>query len=232
MERYKLIALDIVEGLDDNFYVLDINGLIGVNSIIQHKKEFDEEILNIFGEEVNIECGEFIKDRHKIEVKTDSNIIIQNNGFANENKLLWRKEYNLPCPKINNEIIPHKNPNYPKYLLKPDFSFQGRGITLLNKKIEIPENHFLEEFIPGKTIDGHCNGIRVIMIISKKECKPLLYLNRVCCNPILENIKEDILDEEQSLSYINNRCKPLVYFQNKDSKLKEFIKTIQIYAGY
>ena len=234
MEKYNLIALDIIDGLDGKFYVVDINGIIGVNSIMKYKAQFDKRILEIFGEKVNIECSTFVKNGDELITKTDSNVVIKNLGFKYENKMDWRRVYNFPCPQINEKINPHSHPDYPKYLLKPEFSFKGRGIILSNDKIIKKGNNFIEEFIPSKLIDGHCYSIRVIMVINKKESYPLLFLNRICQKPIIKNLHEGKLNEEESLSYISNlkadkENEIAHYVENKDPKLIEFIKKIKIY---
>ena len=82
MKSYKLIALDIIDGLDGKFYVVDINGIIGVSSILEYKTQFDKRILEIFAENVNIECSSFVKNGDKIITKTDSNVVIKNLGFS------------------------------------------------------------------------------------------------------------------------------------------------------
>ena len=47
---WTLIALDIVKGLDNNFYIVDINGLIGLRPIIQFEKEFNKRLYEIIGD--------------------------------------------------------------------------------------------------------------------------------------------------------------------------------------
>ena len=230
MKKYNLIALDIIDGLDDKFYVVDINGVIGVRSIIQYKKQFNKGISGIFDEKVNIECSDFVKNKEEIITKTDSDVVIQNLGFNYENKMDWRRVYNFPCPQINEKIKPHSHSDYPKYLLKPEFSFKGRGIILSNDKIIKKGNKFIEEFIPSKLINGHCYSVRVIMIINKKESYPLLFLNRVCQRPIIKNLHSVELTKDENLSYISNleeNTSP--YIENKDPKLKAFIKTLNFY---
>lgn len=231
MKKYNLIALDIIDGLDENFYIVDINGLIGINSILKYKTSFDEALLKIFGERVNIECSSFINNNEEIIMKTDSKVLIQNNGFTNENKLKWRNVYNLPCPEINDNAKPHSNPDYPKYLLKPEFSFKGNGIVLSNKNTIGGNNKFVEEFIPSKLINGKCYSIRVIMIINKEEWHPLLFLNRICQEPIIKNLHKGDLTNEENLSYISNlqlsgRNNIVEYIENKDPKLVDFIKNL------
>jgi carbamoylphosphate synthase large subunit len=233
MNKYNLIALDIIEGLDDNFYIVDINGLIGATAILKYKKSFDDALLKIFGEVVNIECSSFVKKHELLKRKTNSNIIIQNNGFIYENKLKWRKYYNLPCPKINEKVKPHNHPDYPKYIVKPEFSFKGRGIVLSNNEVINTNNKFIEEFIPSKLINGYCYSIRVIVIINKNECHPLLFLNRICEKPIIKNLHRGELTEEENLSYISNLnigSGVIKYEQNKNNNLKEFIKKINFYV--
>jgi hypothetical protein len=230
MKKYKLIALDIIEGLDDNFYIVDINGLIGIQSILQFKEEFVGNILETFGELVNIECSEFITDHSKIITHTNSNVTIMNSGFSHENKLAWRKAYDLPCPQINGNIVPHSNPDYPKYILKPEFSFRGRGIILSNNKFVGNGKGFIEEFIPSKLINEHCYSIRVIMVLNKSESIPLLFLNRICKNPIIKDLHGGELTEDENLSYISNlKSNKVKYVKNEDIKLKEFIKKLNFY---
>jgi len=234
MKTYKLIALDIIDGLDDKFYIVDINGIIGVNSIMKYKVQFDKRILEIFGEMVNIECSSFVKNGDEIITKTDSNVVIKNLGFKYENKMDWRRVYNLPCPQINEKIKTHSHPDYPKYMLKPEFSFKGRGIVLSNDNIVKKGSKFVEEFIPSKLIDGHCYSVRVIMIINKKESHPLLFLNRICQEPIIKNLHEGDLTNEENLSYISNlqvsgRNNNVKYIENKNPKLVDFIKKINLY---
>ena len=118
MKTYKLIALDLIDGLDGKFYVVDINGIIGVNSIMKYKVQFDKRILEIFSEKVNIECSPFVKNGDELIIKTDSNVVIKNLGFKYENKMDWRRVYDLPCPQTNEKIKTHSHPDYPKYMLK------------------------------------------------------------------------------------------------------------------
>tara|TARA_Y100000389_G_scaffold153580_1_gene153864 strand:- start:1758 stop:2453 length:696 start_codon:yes stop_codon:yes gene_type:complete len=230
MDKYTLIALDIIDGLDENFYVVDINGLIGINSILKYKKEFDDSLHSIFNEKVNIECSDFIKNSNKIKKKTNSNITISNTGFQYEDKLKWRERFDIPCPKINNEIIIHSNPDFPKYLSKPKFSFKGRGIDLYNDNNLSNTTNFLEEFIPSKTIDGYCYSIRVIMVINEKESHPILFLNRKCSEPIIKNLEIGKLKDGDKLSYISNLSDAFDYEINTDSRLKEFISNLKIYS--
>lgn len=234
MEKYDLIALDIIDGLDNKFYVVDINGIIGINSIMKYKKQFDKRIFEIFGEMVNIECSSFVTNSDEIIAKTDSNVVIQNLGFKYENKMDWRRVYDLPCPQINENIKTHSHPDYPKYMLKPEFSFKGRGIILSNDKIVKKSSKFVEEFIPSKLINGHCYSIRVIMIINKKESYPLLFLNRICQRPIIKNLHSGELTGDENFSYISNlkaskENEIAHYRENKDPKLKAFIKTLNFY---
>ena len=35
--KFNLVAIDVIDGLDNNFYVIDVNGLIGVKSIIKYQ---------------------------------------------------------------------------------------------------------------------------------------------------------------------------------------------------
>lgn len=230
MKTYNLIALDIIDGLDNKFYIVDINGTIGAKAIIQYKEQFDKRIFEIFGEMVNIECSKFVYDRDKIIAKTNSDIVIRNLGFKYENKIDWRKVYDLPCPRINENAKPHSHPDYPKYLLKPEFSFKGRGIALLNGKAIDDDMKFIEEFIPSKLINEHCYSIRVIMAIGKSECHPLLFLNRICKNPIIKDLHNGMLNKKENLSYISNlKENTASYIENKDSKLRDFIKKVKIY---
>lgn len=228
MNKYNLIAIDIIDGIDNNFYVVDVNGLIGINSILMYRDIFETSLSDIFGEVVNIECSDFIKNSEQIKRKTNSKITISNEGFIYENKLKWRKAFNLPCPKINKNIKLHTNPDYPKFLKKLNHSFRGMGIELYNTNELIEEEGFLEEFIPSKTIDGYCYSVRVILIVNNIECHPLLFLNRKCCNPVIKNLKEGKLTKEEKLSYISNLCDNFDYEINNDEKLKKFVNNLKI----
>ena len=152
-------------------------------------------------------------------------------GFANENKLRWRNLYDLPCPEINENAKPHFNPDYPKYLLKPEFSYKAMGIVLTNNNIANINDKFVEEFIPSKLINDHCYSIRVVMIINEEEWHPLLFLNRICQKPIIKNLHEGDLTDEEKLSYISNfkiseKNNTIEYIENKDPRLVEFIKNL------
>ena len=149
-----------------------------------------------------------------------------------ENKIYWREKFNPPSPKINEEIKIHNHNNYPKYLLKPKHNFKSRGIELYNQSNFIEHNNsfFLEEFIPSKLIDNHCYSIRVIMIVNKENQYPVLYTLRKCENPIIENLTENGLTEEQSLSYISNRStKSPDYEIYENEKLIEFVNSLKIH---
>ena len=68
------------------------------------------------------------------------------------------------------------------------------------------------------------------MIVNKKESYPLLFLNRVCQRPIIKNLHSGELTKDENLSYISNleeNTSP--YIENKDPKLKAFIKTLNFY---
>jgi hypothetical protein len=233
-KNYTLIGVDIIEGLDDNFYIVDVNGLIGLRRITQHLDEFNKKLNELFNEDVYFECSTSINNWDKVKIASgnkESKIWVQNLGFSYENKLSWRKKFNLPSPKIENEIVEHTNPDYPKYLLKPEFNFKSRGIELYNNLTnKFPKHgHFLEEFIPSKLIDNHCYNIRVIMIVNEDNHYPILYTLRKCPNPIIKNIKSDILTEEESLSYISNRSNQNVDYELYDNdKLKKFISNLKI----
>ena len=232
---YTLIGLDIIEGLDGQFYVVDVNGLIGLRRITQHLELFNQKLKSIFNEDYYFECSSIIDNYDKVKIGSgnrDSKIWIQNNGFTYENKIYWREKFSLPSPKINEEIKIHNNNNYPKYLLKPKHNFKSRGIELYNQSNFIEHNNsfFLEEFIPSKLIDNHCYSIRVIMIVNKENQYPVLYTLRKCENPIIENLREDRLTEERSLSYISNRStKSPDYEIYENEKLIEFVNSLKIH---
>lgn len=59
---FDLIALDIVEGLDNNYYVVDINGLVSLWPIDQHLSEFENNIKKLFNEYFYFECSDSISD--------------------------------------------------------------------------------------------------------------------------------------------------------------------------
>ena len=52
---YTLIGLDIIEGLDGQFYVVDVNGLIGLRRITQHLELFNQKLKSIFNEDYYFE---------------------------------------------------------------------------------------------------------------------------------------------------------------------------------
>jgi hypothetical protein len=79
------------------------------------------------------------------------------------------------------------------------------GIELHNTEIEPKEKHFVEQYIPGKLIDGHCYHSRLIIITNEYETLPILRLNKLCSKPIIKNLKQMTLSEEQSHSYISNK---------------------------
>lgn len=221
--EFSLIAIDIIESLDDNFYVVDINGCIGLHPINQHLNEFESNLYQIFKHKD-------IYLKSVLEKSKQPRVIIKNEIFPHENKLVWRK-LKIKSPQINKEIKPHNYKNYPKYLLKPNFGFQAIGIELYN---ELPDNfnddYFIEEFIPSKLIDNHCYSIRVIVIANEKDFYPILYSNRKCLNPIIENLKGDKLSDKDRFSYISNiNSDNQDYIINNDTRLKEFVSNLQSY---
>ena len=231
MKRYKLIALDIIEGLDDEFYVVDINGIIGNEAINQFEDIFINTIKNVFHSnhisfiESSLEYDhiERLNPHFQLPVQHE----ISNRGIGFEDKMVWRKKFNISSPPIDEDIKFHHNKNYPQYLLKPNFAFKGRGIRLFNSTtIKKEDKKFVEQFIPSKLINDHCYSIRVIIVVGEGVCHPILYLNRICCTPIIKNLKEGELSTEESLSYISNRCDNYHYEINKSVSLKEFIKKI------
>ena len=220
-EEFSLIAIDIIESLDDNFYVVDINGYIGLHPINQHLNEFESNLYQIFKHKD-------IYLKSVLEKSKQPRVIIKNEIFPYENKLVWRK-LKIKSPQINKEIKPHNYKNYPKYLLKPNFGWQAIGIELYN---ELPDNFnnncFIEEFIPSKLIDNHCYSIRVIVIANEKDFYPILYSNRKCLNPIIENLKGDKLSDKDRFSYISNiNSDNQDYIINNDTRLKEFVSNLK-----
>lgn len=219
--EFSLISIDIIESLDDNFYVVDINGDIGLHPINQHLNEFESNLYQIFKhKDIYLESV--------LEKSKQPRVIIKNKNFPYENKLKWRK-LKIKSPQINKEIKPHNYKNYPKYLLKPNFGFQAIGIELYN---ELPDNfnddYFIEEFIPSKLIDNHCYSIRVIVIANEKDFYPILYSNRKCLNPIIENLKGNKLSDKDRFSYISNiNSDNQDYIINNNIRLKEFVSNLQ-----
>lgn len=258
-KSYKMISLDIIEGIDDEFYIVDVNGLIGIRSVIEFSKEFTENIKNIIGEDYHFECPELKINPNAIAnfdlinggLNLKSDITIYNTKFPLENKLKWRNKLKLKSPKIGRNISYHDHPNYPKYLVKPQFCYQGKGILLYNdfnpniddQNIQVIKNLFessdngifFEQFIPSKLIDRHCYSVLVLLIVNQTECHPVLYVNRMCYRPIIENLQIGKLSEEATLSYISNRAVNLpdyevskFYRLNTDQKIREFLKQIKI----
>ena len=105
--EFSLIAIDIIESLDDNFYVVDINGYIGLHPINQHLNEFESNLYQIFKHKD-------IYLKSVLEKSKQPRVIIKNEIFTHENKLVWRK-LKIKSPQINKEIKPHNYKNYPKY---------------------------------------------------------------------------------------------------------------------
>jgi len=229
MEKYhfNLLAIDVVESLDDKFYVIDFNGSIGISpSIINFQDEFNKSLINLFGENYYFECyDEFVNDPefgimrgvfnstlngvNNLNKGLDKNslVVIHNDGFPDENKLKWRSKYEFESPLIGNDVKIHNHPDYPKFLIKPTYSYSGRGIKLYNQKkfTTINNNQFIEQFITCKLINNHCYHSRLIIIHNEYETFPILHLNKLCPNPIIRNLNEGLLTEEESLSYISNK---------------------------
>lgn len=250
-KKYKLLALDVVDGLDDNFYVVDINGLIGLKPIIQHFDEFNNRIKDLFGNDFYFDCSNIINESEKIKLGSqneDSPIWISNNKFDFENKLEWRKKFNISAPRIGTKISIHQNPDYPKFLFKPEIGYKSIGIKIFNhtKKphysqseifdilnyykdiAQINQNNFVEEFIPSKLIGDFCYTSRVLILVNESEHHPLLFLNRKCAKPIIKNLKNGILNTEESLSYLSNVSDiNRTYLTNEDPKLRDFILNIK-----
>jgi hypothetical protein len=228
--EFKMLAIDLIDGLDNNFYVIDVNGLVGVQSILKHKDIFHTELRKFFDNNYSFECSwSSIVDIVDFDLLNEglnlnSLVIIENNGFIHEDKLEWRKIYNFPAPAItlgkSSCLEMHDNPDYPKFLTKPNFSFGGMGIELHNTEIEPKEKHFVEKYIPGKLIDGHCYHSRLIIITNEYETLPILRLNKLCSKPIIRNLKQMTLSEDQSYSYISNKEdeKDPNYFNDKWEK--------------
>lgn len=217
MTKYKfnLVAIDVIDGLDNNFYVIDVNGLIGVQSILKYQYIFHTELRKLFGNFYSLNClTSFVKDFDLLNEGLNKNslVVINNDVFKHENKLDWREKYDFASPPItlyrNSSCLEiHNNPDYPKFLTKPNFSFGGMGIELYNEleTISNKEDEFIEQYIPNKLIDGHCYHSRLIIITNEDETFPILRLNKLCARPIIRNLKQGILTEEESLSYISNR---------------------------
>ena len=94
--EFSLIAIDIIEILDDNFYVVDINGDIGLHPINQHLNEFESNLYQIFKhKDIYLESV--------LEKSKQPRVIIKNKHFPYENKLKWRK-LKIKSPQINKEI--------------------------------------------------------------------------------------------------------------------------------
>ncbi len=224
IQNFNLIAVDIIEGLDDNFYVVDINGDIGLDSILQHQEEFDNKLLEIFGhDDIHYDFYETFGN--------DSRVTIFNSTYYYENKMSWR-EFNYKCPSINELAKPHSLSDYPKFLIKPKFDYQARNISVYNTD-SLPENldnsYFVEQFIPSKLIDDHCYSIRVILIVNETHTYPILYLNRKCLNPIIRNLPSGKLSDEDVKSYLSNVTNKNIHFtKNIDPKLKEFVESLKI----
>jgi hypothetical protein len=250
--NYNLIAMDIVDGIDGNFYAVDINGLISMNPIIQYTDEFNYKLQKIFGKDFYFNCPDVIKDSDKVNIGSlnkNSQVYINNFRFNYENKLIWRKKIEVNCPKIGTNIVFHENPDYPKILFKPENGWRAKGIKLYNNN-NIIENKqstfdtlnqarreckafnkemFIEEFIPSKTIDSYCYTTRVLMITNNRETHPLLFLNRKCANPIIKNLKFGRLSNEDCLSYLSNVSDiNKKFYPNEDYKLREFVKKINL----
>ena len=55
--EFKMLAIDVIDGLDNNFYVIDVNGLVGVQSILKHKDIFHTELRKFFDNNYSFECS-------------------------------------------------------------------------------------------------------------------------------------------------------------------------------
>ena len=254
-KSYRLISLDIIDGIDGNFYIVDINGLIGVRPILLFQDVFNKNITEKIGSDYHFECPELKSNPNAINnfdlinknLNLDSNITIYNTSFSFENKLEWRRKLKLDSPNIGINISYHDYDSYPKYLIKPQMSLQGKGILLFNdfnpnlndesiKKIKQSYgNLFLEQFIPSKLIDNHCYSVRVLLLVNQNECHPVLFANRLCYKPIIQNLNRGRLSDDDSLSYISNRTFPNIdydvskfYRINTDERIREFIKNVVI----
>ena len=212
--KFNLVAIDVIDGLDNNFYVIDVNGLIGVKSIIKYQDIFHTELRKIFGNYYSFDdCSDFVKDFEILNegLSQNSLVLITNNGFDYENKLDWREKYNFASPPIalykNSYLEMHENPDYPKFLTKPFFCYGGIGIELYNQPelVSTREDFFIEKYIPGKLIDEHCYSSRLIIITNEDETLPILRMNKLCAKPIIRNLKQGTLTEDQSHSYISNK---------------------------
>jgi hypothetical protein len=206
--KFELMAIDVIDGIDDNFYVIDVNGVIGVQpSVIKHQDIFHAELRKLFGN--NYSLNGFVTDFELLNEGLDKNslVSINNHGIGHEDKLDWRAKYDFPAPPINSNVEIHGHPDYPKFLTKPSNAFEGRGIELYNLSDPVipKKDHFVEQYIPGKLINGHCYHSRLIVIFNTYDTIPLLRLNKLCTNPIIRDLKEGVLSKEQSLSYISNR---------------------------
>jgi len=250
--NYDLIAIDIVDGIDDKFYAVDINGLISMNPIIQYTEEFNYQLERIFGKDFYFNCPSKIKDYDKVKIGSqnkNSQVHINNLGFDYENKLVWRKKIEVNCPKIGTNITFHENPDYPKILFKPENGWRAKGIKLYNIDNTIESRQstfdvlnqarreckvfnkevFIEEFIPSKTIDDYCYTTRVLLIKNSRETHPLLFLNRKCAKPIIKNLKPGRLTDDECLSYLSNVTDVnKKFYPNEDYKLREFVKKIKL----
>jgi len=215
MRKYKfnLLAIDVIDGLDNNFYVIDVNGILATPPILKYKDIFHNELRKLFGNHYSFDymCDEEGFDLLNEGLNTNSLVVISNDGFLNENKLEWREKYDFTAPPItlhkSSCLETHDNPDYPKFLIKPEFSFCGMGIELYNESeiVLTKKDEFIEQYIPGKLIDGNCYHSRLIIITNNDETIPILRLNKLCARPIIRNLNQGILTEEQSLSYISNR---------------------------
>lgn len=232
---FDLIALDIVEGLDNNYYVVDINGLVSLWPIDQHLSEFENNIKKLFNEDFYFECSDSISDFDQYIIGSgnkNSKIHIFNHGFIYEDKIQWRSKFDIKCPDIY-DIKIHEHKEYPKYLVKPNMGCKSSGIKLYNDilfKNKLIDSHFVEEFIPSKLINNHCYSIRVYMIINKTECYPVLYLQRICPKPIITDLRDGLLTSEERISYLSNATSDnKIFYQNNSDSLKEFVSKIKIY---
>lgn len=211
--EFNLLAIDVIDGLDNNFYVIDVNGSLGANPILKYQDIFHNELRKLFGNHYSLDymCYDENFELLNEGLNTNSLVVINNDAFEHENKLDWREKYDFPAPPItlykSSCLETHDNPDYPKFLIKPKFSFCGRGIELYNESeiVLTKEDKFIEQYIPGKLIDGHCYHSRLIIITNKDETIPILRLNKLCSRPIIRNLNQGILTEEQILSYISNR---------------------------
>jgi len=134
-QKFNLIALDIIEGLDGQFYVVDINGLVGLSAILQYRFEFESQLNSLFGSDFYFHSPKTIKNSENLKIGSqneNSTIHISNNSFRYENKILWRKKFQINSPRISKNIQINNLSDYPKILFKPEDGFGSQGIVLYN----------------------------------------------------------------------------------------------------